>query len=962
MGLNKKFLFFIAFIFALICFTFAQSEYKIEDIVIKGNQKISTQEILNMVGVSKGANITDDQINKIKEKLDNSTYFLSVVINKLSGKSGIILEINVVESPFLIFINGISFQGLQRISVKELQNLIILPAIGWTTDERIWEQKRKFMSTGYFSKVDVNEVKSGEGFIVIFNFQENPVLEKIEVKGLQNLRKEDVLSMIGIKEGMLISEDDLMAKKEEIISSNMFSKVEFNITKKENKLYLTINLEENPLVSKVGLIGNNKSNIKDIQAILSIVGDISENTIISKSSIYYSEELISLWKAKLLETGYFKKVELNPKRVNERSVEVEITVVENPWVVAIDVKGLVNLKKEKVMEVISGRGRGFLNDNYLNELKEKLLSTGWFSSVDTKYVITPNNYAYITLTVVENPILKSITYSGLRLIPENEIKKYCILKEGDFISDDRIEEQITKFENMGYFSKVSVEKSVENDKVSLNFIFNENPEVKKIVFEGLFGVSEKELRQVLLNKEGLPFNSVFLDKDVQSILNLLQSKGYVFASIQNVVFNNEGELIFYFKDYKVEDIQVEIIPSTETSVLSFLAIFRRPTDKNVVKREISLSVGESVNIEKIKSDLQRIYNVGIFEDVSVRFDKGSTEDSVKVVYVVKEKLSGSFNFGGGYATDVGLYGFVEYKEKNLFGKAQQLSLQLSLTSLAKINYQLTFIDPWFLGGRNAFQLDLYDKKVNVTDATTSSTSTFEKAGGAFSFSYPLENFWSISLGFKYESITPIESSTMTTSTTVGSFNVGLWRDTRDFYLNPTQGSRQAISIEFAGGGSESNFIKYNVDLQWHLPLTNRESSISISQQKERQVLSLKIGFGFEEGNFPSTELFTLGGTSTIRGFSDNIFKGDTYLLFNMQYRIPLGNNLYGVLFVDSGSAWYRQDVTSLTDIKFYTGIGLGLRYDTLIIPIRIDFGYNFGNDPIAPNTKWRVHFSFGDIF
>jgi len=78
----------------------------------------------------------------------------------------------------------------------------------------------------------------------------------------------------------------------------------------------------------------------------------------------------------------------------------------------------------------------------------------------------------------------------------------------------------------------------------------------------------------------------------------------------------------------------------------------------------------------------------------------------------------------------------------------------------------------------------------------------------------------------------------------------------------------------------------------------------------------------------------------------------------MQYRIPLGNNLYGVLFVDSGSAWYRQDVTSLTDIKFYTGIGLGLRYDTLIIPIRIDFGYNFGNDPIAPNTKWRVHFSF----
>jgi len=61
-----------------------------------------------MVGVSKGANITDDQINKIKEKLDNSTYFLSVVINKLSGKSGIILEINVVESPIFVFLLMVS--------------------------------------------------------------------------------------------------------------------------------------------------------------------------------------------------------------------------------------------------------------------------------------------------------------------------------------------------------------------------------------------------------------------------------------------------------------------------------------------------------------------------------------------------------------------------------------------------------------------------------------------------------------------------------------------------------------------------------------------------------------------------------------------------------------------------------------------------------------------------------------
>ncbi|MGB9811596.1 MAG: FtsQ-type POTRA domain-containing protein, partial [Dictyoglomus turgidum] len=146
MGLDKRFIFILVLIFALVCATFAQSEYRIADIIIKGNQKISSQEILKIAGINKGMNIRDEQIDKVKEKLDSSTYFISVVINKISGKDGIILEINVVESPFLIFISGVSFQGLQKISIKDLQNLIILPTIGWVTDELVWEQRRRFMS------------------------------------------------------------------------------------------------------------------------------------------------------------------------------------------------------------------------------------------------------------------------------------------------------------------------------------------------------------------------------------------------------------------------------------------------------------------------------------------------------------------------------------------------------------------------------------------------------------------------------------------------------------------------------------------------------------------------------------------------------------------------------------------------------------------------------------------------
>lgn len=960
--LLKKFLLLSVILTCILLnFVWAQSEYKVVDIVVKGNQKITSQEILRIADIKKNMMISDDQINKIKEKLENSTYFISVVVNKTSVRDGIVLEINVIESPFLIFINGIRFQGLEKVSVKDLQNLLILPYVGWSTDELIWEQRRKFMSTSYFSMVDVKEEKSDGGYIITFVFKENPILEKIDIIGLEKLKREDILNLLNIKEGILISEEDLIEKKSDLLVTNKFSKVDFDIVKKNNKLKLSIILKENPLISKITLSGNKKTDITDIKEILNLKGDIKENTLILQEDVYFYENLLSSWKEKLERSGYFKSINIDVKEENE-IVTLSVNVVENPWIALINVQGLKNLSREKVIEVIGKTKKEFLSEYYLSEIKDKLLKTGYFSSVEIKYVISTNNYAYLTLILRENPILERIDFSGLKYISEDEVKKYLILKTGDFISEEKINDQVERFEGTGYFSEVKLYKTVNNDKITLIFEFKENPLITKIIFIGVTGVSDKELKGVLVNKEGFPFNPESLRKDIQNIQDLLQARGYVFTSIQNVTFNEKGELVFYFKEYRVEDIQVEIIPTTETSVLSFLAVLRRPTDKNVVRREISLSVGEPINWEKIKSDLQRIYNVGIFEDVSVRFEQGSSDDSVKIIYSAKEKLSGSFNFGGGYATDVGLYGFIEYKEGNLFGRAQQLLLQLSLTSLGKLNYQLSFKDPWFLGGKNFFSLDLYNKKVTVTDASTSTTSTVEKAGGAFSFSYPLENRWSISLGFKYENITPIDSVTFTKSTTIGSFNVGIGRDTRDFYLNPTQGSRQYIGLEFAGGGSEANFIKVNSDLQWHIPLTKRESTLSISQQKERQVLSFRLGFGLADGNIPSTELFTLGGASSIRGFSDNVFSGNSYILLNMQYRIPLGNNIYGVAFVDSGSAWNKQDITSLSDIKFYTGVGVGLRYDTLIIPIRFDFGYNFGNDPLDPNTKWRVHFSFGDIF
>ncbi|HOP95502.1 MAG TPA: POTRA domain-containing protein, partial [Dictyoglomaceae bacterium] len=135
-------------LFLLISFldqTLAQSNYTISDIVIKGNQKISNDEILKIIDLKVGASVSDEKIEQIKTKLEDTTYFISININKISKKEGIVLEINLVESPFLIFVTGIKLQGLQKITPKDIQRILMIPSLGWTTDQIVWEQRRKFM-------------------------------------------------------------------------------------------------------------------------------------------------------------------------------------------------------------------------------------------------------------------------------------------------------------------------------------------------------------------------------------------------------------------------------------------------------------------------------------------------------------------------------------------------------------------------------------------------------------------------------------------------------------------------------------------------------------------------------------------------------------------------------------------------------------------------------------------------
>ena len=114
--------------------------------------------------------------------------------------------------------------------------------------------------------------------------------------------------------------------------------------------------------------------------------------------------------------------------------------------------------------------------------------------------------------------------------------------------------------------------------------------------------------------------------------------------------------------------------------------------------------------------------------------------------------------------------------------------------------------------------------------------------------------------------------------------------------------------------------------------------------------------GYISGETSYNQLFELGGSNNLRGYEDDQFKGEKMYAATLEYRIPVAKKVEAVLFTDVGSAW-DVDINRVPwytdDDSIHWSVGVGLRLQTPIGPIRLDYGHGDRN---------KFHFSFGAQF
>jgi outer membrane protein insertion porin family len=142
------------------------------------------------------------------------------------------------------------------------------------------------------------------------------------------------------------------------------------------------------------------------------------------------------------------------------------------------------------------------------------------------------------------------------------------------------------------------------------------------------------------------------------------------------------------------------------------------------------------------------------------------------------------------------------------------------------------------------------------------------------------------------------------------------------------------------------FTKFNLDSRRYFP------------GFKNHALAVRMKLGLSDPREPlAGEEYDLGGSDSLRGYQQSDFDDEIpnndLLLFNIEYRIPFNDSFTGVIFTDAGNVWDDSDKISLSDL--YVGYGLGVRMNTPVGQLRLDYGWDEDNEG-------RLHFSIGNTF
>jgi outer membrane protein insertion porin family len=486
----------------------------------------------------------------------------------------------------------------------------------------------------------------------------------------------------------------------------------------------------------------------------------------------------------------------------------------------------------------------------------------------------------------------------------------------------------------------------------VTFTVREGPRtlVRSISFDGAVALPAAKLREAADISEGGPYRASRLQPAADRVRAAYDRAGFAHAEVT--------ARPVYSEDRASVDLRFAVVEGRLRRLGEVAVTGNGRTARRVIVRELPLKPGDPLDPVALAEGKNGLYDLGLFREVRYLLPEPVAPEAPQdLVLAVRERPTGFYGFGFGYESEEKLRGFVEVGEQNLFGTGRGLRWKSKVSTIG-YRHDLFYQEPWLLGHDLKGQADLYQERREETGYD------LFRRGLSLGVNRELSRQILLNLRYRYEFVEysdvvpdlvaeegPLESINITS---VGAI-VDL--DLRDNPIAPRRGSYHLASVEIARPlfGGDSTFTKYQFETSWYLPLTK---SVEIAAGG-RAGFTLSL---LTASDLPLSERFFLGGDRTVRGFADKEIGpkdaagtplgGDAFVCGNLELRFGLYKKLRGVVFTDAGELWSEQSGLPPSGMRWSAGVGL--RYETLVGPVRLDWGYKLDREPGESPSRWHL--------
>ena len=580
------------------------------------------------------------------------------------------------------------------------------------------------------------------------------------------------------------------------------------------------------------------------------------------------------------------------------------------------------------------------------------------------------------------------TYDATKLDDDMELVREALQNRGFFKGN--VGDVQTKIRDTGHTSfRIPLLRPGPGKAMDITVPIEEGDRYKLggITFSGNKAITNTQaLRGLFAIRDGDLYSREKIAKGLENLKNAYGTQGYInFTSIPTPRIEEEKKLVYF---------DIDVDEGKQFSVRRIEFEGNTTTRDKVIRRELMLEEGQVYNEQLWKLSLQRLNQLGFFEELKPD-DPNITERHldekdglVDLTLKVKEKGKNQIGLSGGVSGLAGSFIGLSYSTNNFLGLGETLTVQANLGTLQR-NLTFGFTEPYFLDRNITAGFTVYGQKLIFDQARESALLTGQALALSQAELQSLQNYTQSSTGFTMTASKPLRrsfkrigvtysfdvSSLVATTTAskqlfdfldfsglsgpnalngiiTSKILLNYTENKLDKALYPHSGSEYFLGAEVSGLGGTVRSIRPIAEWKHFIPVQKKRNTVGLHAQASFMT-------GYAGLVAPPFQRFYNGGENDLRGFDIRSISPIAFIptATSIPLRNPDGsivprnpnNPLQGAYTVQIP---FEQITTPGGDLSLVTNVDYRI---TIAGPVAIAPFADFGFDPIVRRSQLRIN-------